>query len=136
MARVSEWCQHLGDVHERICDFNFWDSSEEEKTKQHELKGLSAPPRHHYNRPPNPPHSAPNRAAECVFLHGSLVSLSCLLRGQTSSWDDEERELETMAAPDETFLKLGLVAGSSGTFSPAVRSLLAPEPAVSGYVAG
>lgn len=44
-------------------DFNFWDSSEEEKAKEHKLKGLSAPPRHHYNRPPNPPRTPPPTGA-------------------------------------------------------------------------
>ncbi|KAB5540263.1 hypothetical protein GE09DRAFT_1192039 [Coniochaeta sp. 2T2.1] len=46
--------------------------------------------------------SAPNRGVECVFLHGSLDSLRCFLCGQTSSWDDSERELETLAGRQPT----------------------------------
>ncbi|OIW32760.1 DHS-like NAD/FAD-binding domain-containing protein, partial [Coniochaeta ligniaria NRRL 30616] len=39
---------------------------------------------------------------ECVFLHGSLESLRCFLCGLTSSWDDKERELETLAGRQPT----------------------------------
>lgn len=46
--------------------------------------------------------SAPNRGVECVFLHGSLESLRCFLCGLTSSWDDAERELETLAGRQPT----------------------------------
>lgn len=46
--------------------------------------------------------SAPNRGVECVFLHGSLESLRCFLCGLTSSWDDNERELETLAGRQPT----------------------------------
>jgi len=35
-------------------------------------------------------------------LHGSLELLRCFLCGQTSSWDDEERELETLAGRQPT----------------------------------
>ena len=40
---------------------------------------------------------APNRGVECVCLHGSLAELRCFLCGRTSSWDEEEREMDTMA---------------------------------------
>ncbi|KAH8882965.1 DHS-like NAD/FAD-binding domain-containing protein [Thozetella sp. PMI_491] len=40
---------------------------------------------------------APKRGVECVCLHGSLAELRCFLCGRTSSWDDEERELDTLA---------------------------------------
>lgn len=46
--------------------------------------------------------SPPNGGVECVFLHGSLESLRCFLCGQTSSWDDGERELETLAGRQPT----------------------------------
>ncbi len=39
----------------------------------------------------------PNRGVECVCLHGSLAELRCFLCGRTSSWDEEEREIDTMA---------------------------------------
>lgn len=34
---------------------------------------------------------------ECVFLHGSLELLRCSLCGRVCSWDDQERESETLA---------------------------------------
>lgn len=34
---------------------------------------------------------------ECVFLHGSLELLRCFLCGRVCSWDDDEREVETMS---------------------------------------
>ncbi|KAM4066223.1 sir2 family protein [Hirsutella rhossiliensis] len=33
---------------------------------------------------------------ECVFLHGSLELLRCFLCGNVCSWDDDEREAETL----------------------------------------
>ncbi|KJZ78662.1 hypothetical protein HIM_02053 [Hirsutella minnesotensis 3608] len=40
---------------------------------------------------------APRSGVECVFLHGSLELLRCFLCGRVCSWDDEEREAETLA---------------------------------------
>ncbi|QYT05385.1 hypothetical protein H0G86_012278 [Trichoderma simmonsii] len=34
---------------------------------------------------------------ECVFLHGSLQLLRCFLCGQVCSWDDDDREVETLS---------------------------------------
>ncbi|KAK7397572.1 NAD-dependent deacetylase hst3 [Neonectria punicea] len=39
----------------------------------------------------------PRSGVECVFLHGSLELLRCFLCGRVCSWDDEDRELETMS---------------------------------------
>ncbi|KAH8168651.1 sir2 family protein [Sarocladium implicatum] len=38
----------------------------------------------------------PKSGVECVFLHGSLEQLRCFLCGRVCSWDDDERENETM----------------------------------------
>ncbi|KAJ9142820.1 NAD-dependent histone deacetylase HST3, partial [Coniochaeta hoffmannii] len=59
-------------------DYKLRNSSGEERS--HQAKGPSAPPRHHYP-PPNPPRSPPPTGA---------------------SWDDEERELETLAGRQPT----------------------------------
>ncbi|EQK99884.1 SIR2 superfamily [Ophiocordyceps sinensis CO18] len=40
----------------------------------------------------DPPHSG----VECVFLHGSLELLRCFLCAKVCSWDDDEREAETL----------------------------------------
>lgn len=34
---------------------------------------------------------------ECVFLHGSLHLLRCFLCGRVCSWDDDDREVETLS---------------------------------------
>ncbi|KAI9172589.1 Hercynylcysteine sulfoxide lyase [Paramyrothecium foliicola] len=34
---------------------------------------------------------------ECVFLHGSLEQLRCFLCGRVCSWDDADREVETLS---------------------------------------
>ncbi|UKZ83183.1 hypothetical protein TrVFT333_010988 [Trichoderma virens FT-333] len=39
----------------------------------------------------------PRSGVECVFLHGSLQLLRCFLCGQVCSWDDEDREVETLS---------------------------------------
>ncbi|KAF5970469.1 NAD-dependent histone deacetylase HST3 [Fusarium coicis] len=39
----------------------------------------------------------PKSGVECVFLHGSLELLRCFLCGRVCSWDDDERQLETMS---------------------------------------
>ncbi|GJN76365.1 hypothetical protein PLICBS_010478 [Purpureocillium lilacinum] len=39
----------------------------------------------------------PRSGVECVFLHGSLELLRCFLCGKLCSWDDEERETQTLA---------------------------------------
>lgn len=38
----------------------------------------------------------PKSGVECVFLHGSLEQLRCFLCGRVCSWDDDQREWETM----------------------------------------
>lgn len=40
---------------------------------------------------------APRSGVECVFLHGSLELLRCFLCGRLCSWEDDEREAETLA---------------------------------------
>ncbi|KAK0390132.1 hypothetical protein NLU13_3705 [Sarocladium strictum] len=39
----------------------------------------------------------PKSGVECVFLHGSLEQLRCFLCGRVCSWDDDQREQETMS---------------------------------------
>ncbi|KAJ6440563.1 Sir2 family protein [Purpureocillium lavendulum] len=39
----------------------------------------------------------PRSGVECVFLHGSLELLRCFLCGKVCSWDDEQRETQTLA---------------------------------------
>lgn len=39
----------------------------------------------------------PRPGVECVFLHGSLELLRCFLCGRVCSWDDDERETETLS---------------------------------------
>lgn len=39
----------------------------------------------------------PKSGVECVFLHGSLEQLRCFLCGRVCSWDDDQREHETMS---------------------------------------
>lgn len=40
----------------------------------------------------------PSRSGvECVFLHGSLELLRCFLCGRVCSWEDDEREMETLS---------------------------------------
>lgn len=46
--------------------------------------------------------SAPNRGVECVFLHGSLNCLRCFVCSRTSSWDEADRELDTLAGRQPT----------------------------------
>ncbi|KAH7171309.1 SIR2 superfamily [Dactylonectria macrodidyma] len=45
----------------------------------------------------NPRRELPRSGVECVFLHGSLELLRCFLCGRVCSWDDHDRELETMS---------------------------------------
>lgn len=45
----------------------------------------------------NPRRELPRSGVECVFLHGSLELLRCFLCGRVCSWDDDDRELETMS---------------------------------------
>ncbi|KAL6412097.1 NAD-dependent histone deacetylase HST3 [Ilyonectria robusta] len=45
----------------------------------------------------NPRRELPRSGVECVFLHGSLELLRCFLCGRVCSWDDGDRELETMS---------------------------------------
>ncbi|KAM0261418.1 hypothetical protein ACHAQJ_002271 [Trichoderma viride] len=54
--------------------------------------------------PPDQPKPIPRKEApvlrsgvECVFLHGSLHLLRCFLCGQVCSWDDDDREVETLS---------------------------------------
>ncbi|UKZ61802.1 uncharacterized protein TrAtP1_003060 [Trichoderma atroviride] len=54
--------------------------------------------------PPDQPKPIPRKEApalrsgvECVFLHGSLHLLRCFLCGRVCSWDDEDREVETLS---------------------------------------
>lgn len=42
--------------------------------------------------------SPPRSGVECVFLHGSLEQLRCFQCGRVCSWDDSEREMETLGA--------------------------------------
>ncbi|EPE10933.1 hst3 protein [Ophiostoma piceae UAMH 11346] len=45
-----------------------------------------------------PAHGDPSfRGVECVFLHGSLRLLRCFRCGQTTPWDEDGREHETMS---------------------------------------
>ncbi|EFY99487.1 Sir2 family protein [Metarhizium robertsii ARSEF 23] len=39
----------------------------------------------------------PRSGVECVFLHGSLDLLRCFLCGKVCSWDDDNRESETLS---------------------------------------
>ncbi|KAK1779813.1 hypothetical protein QBC45DRAFT_410535 [Copromyces sp. CBS 386.78] len=41
--------------------------------------------------------AAPNRGVECVFLHGSLAELRCFVCARTASWDEAERQADTLA---------------------------------------
>ncbi|KAL0466307.1 hypothetical protein QR685DRAFT_451054 [Neurospora intermedia] len=41
--------------------------------------------------------AAPNRGVECVFLHGSLAELRCFVCARTASWDDADRQADTLA---------------------------------------
>lgn len=43
-----------------------------------------------------PKRDLPRSGVECVFLHGSLELLRCFLCGRVCSWDDDEREAETL----------------------------------------
>ncbi|KAF4467844.1 nad-dependent histone deacetylase hst3 [Fusarium albosuccineum] len=45
----------------------------------------------------NPRRELPKSGVECVFLHGSLQLLRCFLCGRVCSWEDDDRELETMS---------------------------------------
>ncbi|KAM5354163.1 hypothetical protein ACJ41O_000813 [Fusarium nematophilum] len=45
----------------------------------------------------NPRRELPRSGVECVFLHGSLELLRCFLCGRVCSWDDSNRQLETMS---------------------------------------
>ncbi|PNP43955.1 hypothetical protein TGAMA5MH_04240 [Trichoderma gamsii] len=54
--------------------------------------------------PPDLPKPIPRKEApalqsgvECVFLHGSLHLLRCFLCGRVCSWDDDDREVETLS---------------------------------------
>ncbi|KAL7936480.1 DHS-like NAD/FAD-binding domain-containing protein [Trichoderma chlorosporum] len=54
--------------------------------------------------PDQQPKAAPRKevptlrsGVECVFLHGSLELLRCFLCGQVCSWDDDDREVETLS---------------------------------------
>ncbi|KAM0425085.1 hypothetical protein ACHAPT_009645 [Fusarium lateritium] len=51
------------------------------------------------SKPPakNPRRELPKSGVECVFLHGSLELLRCFLCGRVCSWDDQDRQLETMS---------------------------------------
>ncbi|PTB65671.1 DHS-like NAD/FAD-binding domain-containing protein [Trichoderma citrinoviride] len=50
------------------------------------------------DQPKPPPRKEPPRSGvECVFLHGSLQLLRCFLCGQVCSWDDDDREVETLS---------------------------------------
>lgn len=40
---------------------------------------------------------ASRSGVECVFLHGSLELLRCFLCGRVCSWEDDDRELETLS---------------------------------------
>lgn len=40
---------------------------------------------------------SPNRGVECVCLHGSLSELRCFQCARTASWDEDERETDTLA---------------------------------------
>lgn len=41
--------------------------------------------------------AAPNRGVECVFLHGSLAELRCFVCARTASWDEADRQADTLA---------------------------------------
>ncbi|KAK5996894.1 NAD-dependent histone deacetylase HST3 [Cladobotryum mycophilum] len=45
---------------------------------------------------PLPKREPPRSGVECVFLHGSLELLRCFQCGQVCSWDDDDREMETL----------------------------------------
>ena len=52
------------------------------------------PPKPSQNTRRSPP---PRSGVECVFLHGSLELLRCFLCGRVCSWEDSNRELETLS---------------------------------------
>ncbi|KAH7625440.1 hypothetical protein B0T09DRAFT_63526 [Sordaria sp. MPI-SDFR-AT-0083] len=49
------------------------------------------------SQPPASQADAPNRGVECVFLHGSLAELRCFVCARTASWDEAERQVDTLA---------------------------------------
>ncbi|KAK4205005.1 putative NAD-dependent histone deacetylase [Triangularia verruculosa] len=46
--------------------------------------------------------TGPKRGVECVFLHGSLAELRCFVCAKTSTWEDEQRQAETLAGRQPT----------------------------------
>ncbi|KAK4175262.1 putative NAD-dependent histone deacetylase [Triangularia setosa] len=46
--------------------------------------------------------SGPKRGVECVFLHGSLAELRCFVCAKTATWEDEQRQAETLAGRQPT----------------------------------
>ncbi|TFB02665.1 Tripeptidyl-peptidase sed2 [Trichoderma ghanense] len=72
------------------------ESSQPNDKTQEEESGSSS------TTPPDQPKPAPRKeppqsGVECVFLHGSLQLLRCFLCGQVCSWDDGDREVETLS---------------------------------------
>ncbi|KAK0663478.1 putative NAD-dependent histone deacetylase [Cercophora samala] len=56
------------------------------------------------SQPPSsqPAPLGPKRGVECVFLHGSLAELRCFVCAKTATWEDEERQAETLAGRQPT----------------------------------
>ncbi|KAK0741993.1 hypothetical protein B0T21DRAFT_408848 [Apiosordaria backusii] len=52
--------------------------------------------------PSQPAPSGPKRGVECVFLHGSLAELRCFVCAKTATWEDEQRQAETLAGRQPT----------------------------------
>ncbi|KAL6863612.1 DHS-like NAD/FAD-binding domain-containing protein [Trichoderma novae-zelandiae] len=73
------------------------DSSQpNDKAEEEDSASSTTPPD---QRKPAPRKEAPppRSGVECVFLHGSLQLLRCFLCGRVCSWDDDDREVETLS---------------------------------------
>ncbi|UKZ57469.1 hypothetical protein TrVGV298_011326 [Trichoderma virens] len=66
------------------------------KTEEDETS-TTTPPDQQPKPAPRKEAPTPRSGVECVFLHGSLQLLRCFLCGQVCSWDDEDREVETLS---------------------------------------
>ncbi|KAL7948752.1 SIR2 superfamily [Trichoderma barbatum] len=67
------------------------------KTEEDETSATTTPPDQQLKPAPRKEAPTPRSGVECVFLHGSLQLLRCFLCGQVCSWDDDDREVETLS---------------------------------------
>ncbi|KAL6887346.1 SIR2 superfamily [Trichoderma longibrachiatum] len=73
-------------------------SQSNDKTEEEDSAGSGSSTTTPPDRPkPAPRKEPPQSGVECVFLHGSLQLLRCFLCGQVCSWDDDDREVETLS---------------------------------------